>query len=61
MAFGGAAPMHAAQLAAKLDINQIVVRNSAGVGSALGFLRAPAAFQTVRSKYLRLAAFDCSN
>ena len=31
---------------------------NAGVGSAVGFLRAPIAFEVVRSRYMRLSAFD---
>ena len=58
IAFGGAAPIHAARLAAKLGIRRIVVPAAAGVGSAVGFLRAPAAYQVVRSLPLRLSGFD---
>jgi N-methylhydantoinase A len=42
VAFGGAAPLHA--LAEKLAIDRIIVPADAGVGSAIGFLRAPAAY-----------------
>ena len=38
IAFGGAAPLHAARLAEKLGIDTVVVPTGAGVGSALGFL-----------------------
>jgi N-methylhydantoinase A len=58
IAFGGAAPLHAARLAAKLGIERIVLPAYAGVGSALGFLLAPIAFEIVRSRYVSLAAFD---
>jgi N-methylhydantoinase A len=58
IAFGGAAPIHAARLAEKLRIARVVVPTGAGVGSAVGFLRAPAAYEVVRSRYLRLADFD---
>jgi N-methylhydantoinase A len=58
IAFGGAAPIHAARLAEKLGIWRILVPAAAGVGSAVGFLRAPAAYQAVRSLPLRLSAFD---
>jgi len=58
IAFGGAAPIHAAGLAEKLGIRRIVVPRSAGVGSAVGFLRAPIAFQVVRSGMMRLSGFD---
>ena len=58
VAFGGAAPLHAARLAEKLGIARIIVPTSAGVGSAVGFLRAPVAYEVVRSRYLRLDRFD---
>jgi len=40
VAFGGAAPLHAARLAEKLGITRVVVPLDAGVGSAIGFLEA---------------------
>jgi len=58
IAFGGAAPLHAAQLAEKLDIETIIVPPGAGVGSAIGFLVAPVSYEVVRSKYMLLSAFD---
>ncbi len=60
VAFGGAAPLHACRLAEKLGISQIVVPPDAGVGSAIGFLLAPAAFEIVRSRHMRLEAFDAT-
>jgi N-methylhydantoinase A len=61
IAFGGTAPLHAARLAEKLDIATVVVPTAAGVGSALGFLIAPVAFEVVRSRYVRLdAEFDAA-
>jgi N-methylhydantoinase A len=57
VAFGGAAPLHAARLAEKLGIARIVVPADAGVGSAVGFLRAPIAYELVRSRYMRLDRF----
>ncbi len=41
IAFGGAAPLHAAGLARKLGIGRVIIPESAGVGSAVGFLWAP--------------------
>ena len=38
IAFGGAAPLHAARLADKLGIRRVLVPAGAGVGSAFGFL-----------------------
>jgi len=49
IAFGGAAPLHAARLAEKLGMTTVVVPPGAGVGSAIGFLRAPVSYQVVRS------------
>ena len=49
IAFGGAAPLHAVRLAQKLGIRRIVVPPDAGVGSALGFLGAPIAYEVVRT------------
>jgi N-methylhydantoinase A len=60
IAFGGAAPLHAARLAEKLAIGRVIVPAGAGVGSAIGFLRAPAAYETVRSRYMRLDRFDAA-
>ena len=58
IAFGGAAPLHAARLAEKLGIARVIVPPNAGVGSAVGFLRAPIAYEQVHSRYMRLDAFD---
>ncbi len=58
VAFGGAAPLHAARLAEKLGIRTVVVPTDAGVGSAVGFLLAPAAYEVVRSRPMALEAFD---
>lgn len=58
IAFGGAAPLHACRLAAKLGIARVVIPSGAGVGSAVGFLRAPVAYEVVRSRYMRLAGID---
>ena len=58
IAFGGAAPLHAARLARKLGMKKIVVPVGAGVGSAFGFLRAPIAYEVVRTRHLRLDMFD---
>ena len=58
IAFGGAAPLHASRLAEKLGIRKIIVPSNAGVGSAVGFLRAPIAYEVVRSRYMRLDGFD---
>ncbi len=58
VAFGGAAPLQAVRLAQKLGIRRVVIPTSAGVGSALGFLWAPIAYQAIHSFYQRLDRFD---
>jgi N-methylhydantoinase A len=58
IAFGGAAPLHAGRLCEKLGIDRLLVPAGAGVGSAIGFLRAPFGFEATRSVYMRLADFD---
>lgn len=56
IAFGGAAPLHAARVAEKLGIDTVVIPRHAGVGSAVGFLRAPVAYEVVRSNFQLLSA-----
>ncbi len=58
IAFGGAAPLHAARLAEKLGLSTVVIPPGAGVGSAIGFLLSPAAYELVRSLPMRLDRFD---
>ncbi len=58
IAFGGAAPLHAARLCEKLGVSRCLVPKGAGVGSAIGFLRAPFSFEANRSVYMRLSDFD---
>jgi N-methylhydantoinase A len=58
IAFGGAAPLHAARVARKLGIARVVVPPNASVGSAVGFLAAGLAFEQARSLYMTLDAFD---
>ena len=58
IAFGGAAPLHAVRLAQKLGIRRVVVPPDAGVGSALGFLGAPIAYEVVRTMLVRLDLMD---
>lgn len=52
VAFGGAAPLHAVRLAEKLSIDRIVVPKGAGVGSAVGFLIAPVAYEIAQSRFM---------
>ncbi|MEM8730064.1 MAG: hydantoinase/oxoprolinase family protein [Pseudomonadota bacterium] len=58
IAFGGAAPLHAGRLCEKLGIDRLLVPPGAGVGSAIGFLRAPFSFEASRSVYMKLSEFD---
>jgi len=58
VAFGGAAPLHAARLAQKLGANRIVIPTHAGVGSAIGFLLAPISFEVVRSRQQKLSQLN---
>jgi N-methylhydantoinase A len=60
IAFGGAAPLHAARVAEKLGIRRVLVPANAGVGSAVGLLRAPVAYEVVRSRLMRLGVFDAA-
>jgi N-methylhydantoinase A len=61
IAFGGAAPLHAARVAEKLGISRVLVPVNAGVGSAVGLLRAPVAYETVRSRLMRLGSFEAAS
>jgi N-methylhydantoinase A len=58
VAFGGAAPLHAARLADKLGIARVIVPKGAGVGSAVGFLMAPIGYEVVRTRLVDLRDFD---
>ncbi len=58
IAFGGAAPLHAARLCQKLGIERCLVPQGAGVGSAIGFLRAPFSFESNRTVFMKLTAFE---
>jgi N-methylhydantoinase A len=58
IAFGGAAPLHAARLCEKLGVDQCLIPQGAGVGSAIGFLKAPFGYEALASKIMRLSKFD---
>ena len=53
VAFGGAAPLHAARLAEKLGLDRVLVPSNAGVGSAVGL---SARADRLRDRALRIAA-----
>ncbi len=56
--FGGAGPLHAARICEKTGIQRFIVPPGAGVGSAIGFLRAPFGYESVRSARIRLSNFN---
>ena len=58
VAFGGGAPLHACRLAEKVGITKIIVPGGAGVGSAIGFLQAPVAYEITKSAAINLDHFD---
>ncbi|TYR35896.1 hydantoinase/oxoprolinase family protein [Mesorhizobium microcysteis] len=59
IAFGGAAPLHAARVAEKVGIEKVLIPANAGVGSAVGFLAAPVAYEVIRSFPQKVSeAFD---
>jgi N-methylhydantoinase A len=60
IAFGGAAPLHAARVAEKVGVERVIVPPNAGVGSAVGFLTAPIFYEIVQSRHQRLDAFDAA-
>jgi N-methylhydantoinase A len=61
IAFGGAAPLHAARVAEKVGIGRVLVPLNAGVGSAVGLLRAAPAYEIVRGRLMRLESFDAAS
>ena len=58
IAFGGGGPVHGYRVAEKIGIDRVLVPIGAGVGSAIGFLRALIGYEVVRSLYGRLGSFD---
>jgi N-methylhydantoinase A len=58
IAFGGGGPVHGARIAEKIGIARVLVPKGAGVGSAIGFLRARVGYEVVRSLYQRLGSLD---
>ena len=55
---GGGGALHAARIAEKLDIRRIIVPQNAGVGSAVGFLHSPVAFESATSVMATLRMVD---
>jgi N-methylhydantoinase A len=60
VAFGGAGPVHAADLARRLGIKTVLIPPRAGVAAAFGMIVAPISYDAVRSFRVRLdmARFD---
>ena len=58
VAMGGAGPLHAARVARKLGMREVVVPPASGAASALGFLAAPVAYEAARSWPMRIAEPD---
>ncbi|WP_223428683.1 hydantoinase/oxoprolinase family protein [Tateyamaria pelophila] len=59
--FGGGAPLHACRLCEKLGIKELIIPPGAGVGSAIGFLKAPFSYEATRGLFQRLEAFDAAS
>lgn len=57
---GGGGALHAARIAEKLGISRIIVPQNAGVGSAVGFLRSPVAFESAISVMEPLHTIDAT-
>ena len=58
IAFGGGAPLHACRLCEKLGISALIIPPAAGVGSAVGFLKAPFSYEATKGLFQRLDDFD---
>lgn len=58
IAFGGAAPLHALRLAENIGVDRVIIPSGAGVGSAVGFLRAPVSYEIARSNPSVLGDLD---
>nr|MBP8296446.1 hydantoinase/oxoprolinase family protein [Burkholderiales bacterium] len=58
VAFGGAGPIHACDVARRLRCTEVVIPSDAGVYSAIGLLLAPNKVDAVRSHYARLDRID---
>lgn len=58
IAFGGAGPVHAFQVARLLGVRQMIIPVGAGVTSALGFLVSPMASEEIRSHVSLLENMD---
>lgn len=60
VAFGGGAPLHACRQCEKLGIANLLIPPGAGVGSAIGFLRAPFSFEASKGLFQKLNGIDAA-
>ena len=60
LAFGGAGPIHAREVARRSGCSELLVPANAGVFSAFGLLVAPMKMDMVRTRYARLNEMDWS-
>ncbi|NDH34431.1 MAG: hydantoinase/oxoprolinase family protein [Betaproteobacteria bacterium] len=58
LAFGGAGPLHAREVARRIGCKQILVPSGAGVFSAFGLLVAPLKLDLVQTRYQKLLDLD---
>ncbi|NKB55790.1 MAG: methylhydantoinase [Alphaproteobacteria bacterium] len=58
VAMGGAGPLHAARVARKLGVSNVIVPPASGAASALGFLAAPVGYEISRSLPMALDRAD---
>jgi N-methylhydantoinase A len=61
VAYGGAGPMHATQVAAELNIPRVVIPPAPGNFSALGLLMSDVRHDLVQSRFVRLAELDLAD
>lgn len=60
LAFGGAGPIHAREVARRSGCSEVLVPSNAGVFSAFGLLVAPMKVDAVRTRFTRLETIDWS-
>jgi N-methylhydantoinase A len=58
VAFGGAGPVHAYEIARLLNVREVIFPRGAGVASAVGMLVAPRSVEYTRSLIMRLDGLD---
>ncbi len=61
VAMGGAGPLHAARVAAKLGVSEVIIPPGSGIASAFGFLVTPLSFEFRQSSPGLLDELDLSN